>query len=82
MFNILFQNLRKIQSPPILLGRWCRTEKSLNDIKLDLANIDHCGVCILDKVNQKLIHSKTVREKKRYMLLNKEKKTYIVLNKV
>jgi len=41
--------LRKLRSAPVLLGRWCRTEKNMNDLKVDLANIDHCGVCMLDK---------------------------------
>ena len=40
---------------PVLLGRWSRTDKSLNDVKVDLANIDHCGTCLHDK----LINNKT-----------------------
>lgn len=73
MFHIFFQNLKKIQSPPILLGRWCRTEKNLNDIKLDLANIDHCGICISNKVNAKL---KNVRENNYNLLESKPSQTF------
>ena len=28
-----------------LLGRWCILNKQLNNRKIDLANIDHCGSC-------------------------------------
>jgi len=47
-----FQNLAKItniRAVPVLLGRWCRTGKKLNDLKVDLANIDHCGICFHEK---------------------------------
>jgi len=27
------------------LGRWTRTERAANGIKVDLANTDHCGTC-------------------------------------
>ncbi len=52
---LFFQNLAKItnitniRSVPVLLGRWCRTGKKLNDLKVDLANIDHCGICFHEK---------------------------------
>lgn len=44
--------LRKLRTAPVLLGRWCRTDKKLNDIKVDLANIDHCGTCTHDKIKE------------------------------
>ena len=28
-----------------LLGRWCLNDKSKNNWKIDMANIDHCGTC-------------------------------------
>ena len=40
-----FEKMRMIRNAPILLGRWCRTDKKLNDVKVDLANVDHCGIC-------------------------------------
>ena len=49
MLNKLFKHLRKLQNVPVLLGRWCRTDKTMNDLKVDLANVDHCGTCILNK---------------------------------
>lgn len=48
-----FQKIRSLQSVPVLLGRWCRTDKRLNDVKVDLANIDHCGTCLHEKVKDK-----------------------------
>jgi len=27
------------------LGRWTRTERATNGIKVDFANTDHCGTC-------------------------------------
>jgi hypothetical protein len=36
----------------IPLGRWCRTEKSHNDVKVDLANMDHCGTCKHDNIKE------------------------------
>jgi hypothetical protein len=29
------------------LGRWTRTSRSVNAIKIDWANTDHCGTCSL-----------------------------------
>lgn len=29
----------------IFLGRWTRTTQEMNNIKVDWANIDHCGTC-------------------------------------
>ena len=49
MLESLFQKLRMIRSAPVLLGRWCRTDKKLNDVKVDLANVDHCGICFHKK---------------------------------
>lgn len=48
MFHFL-EKLRIIRSTPVLLGRWCRTDKKLNDVKVDLANVDHCGICFHKK---------------------------------
>jgi len=39
---------------PVLLGRWCTSDKSKNKWKIDMANIDNCGTCLysdLKKVN-------------------------------
>jgi hypothetical protein len=50
MIQTVFQKLRRLTSAPVLLGRWCRTDKKLNDIKVDLANVDHCGTCVHEKI--------------------------------
>jgi hypothetical protein len=50
MIKAFFQ---KLESPQVILGRWCRTSKKLNDRKVDLANIDHCGTCVLKKERAK-----------------------------
>jgi hypothetical protein len=56
MLQTIFQNLRRLRPGPVpvpvALGRWCRTEKPLNDIKVDLANMDHCGTCDHEKVKK------------------------------
>ena len=56
MLQQIFQRLRRLSpsSMPgyIPLGRWCRTEKSHNDVKVDLANMDHCGTCNHDNIKE------------------------------
>ncbi len=42
---------RKLLTIP--LGRWTRTSRELNNVKVDLANIDHCGTCTYDKPKEK-----------------------------
>ena len=34
----------------ILLGRWERTDRTINKIKIDWANTDHCGTCAYTSV--------------------------------
>ena len=59
MLQQIFQRLRRLSpsSMPgyIPLGRWCRTEKSHNDVKVDLANMDHCGTCNHDNIKESSI---------------------------
>lgn len=43
MYNRLIQMLFKNVNKP--LGRWERTGRIQNKIKIDLANTDHCGTC-------------------------------------
>ncbi len=52
MLQTILQNLRKLRPTYVPLGRWCRTDKSLNDVKVDLANVDHCGTCVHDKLKE------------------------------
>lgn len=52
MIEMLAYSLRRLRTAPVLLGRWSRTDKKLNDIKVDLANIDHCGTCVHDKIKE------------------------------
>jgi hypothetical protein len=53
MLEVIFRRLRALRPTPVgkpQLGRWCRTEKPINDRKVDLANIDHCGTCVHDNL--------------------------------
>jgi hypothetical protein len=43
MFSRIFRRLSEIKPP--LLGRWCIIDKSKNNWKIDMANVDHCGTC-------------------------------------
>jgi hypothetical protein len=36
-----------------MLGRWCILNREFNDRKIDLANIDHCGTCRVDFMEDK-----------------------------
>jgi hypothetical protein len=56
MMQTFIQKLRIMRSAPVLLGRWCRTDKKLNDVKVDLANVDHCGICVHENLpkNEKI----------------------------
>ena len=38
---------RLFQRDYVPLGRWTRTTRVLNAIKIDWANTDHCGTCTL-----------------------------------
>lgn len=42
----MFMNLFKKTVQKNLLGRWERTSDTMNTIKVNWANIDHCGTCI------------------------------------
>jgi hypothetical protein len=44
------------------LGRWCRTDKVHNDIKVDLANMDHCGTCASDKIKEAQTVKKEIKK--------------------
>jgi len=54
MLNQLIAVLRKINILPTksrltpMLGRWCILNKEFNNRKIDMANIDNCGVCHYD----------------------------------
>ncbi len=52
MLQKILDNMRKLRPRNVPLGRWCRTEKNHNDIKVDLANMDHCGTCASDKIKE------------------------------
>lgn len=46
MFRRFFR-FRFAMTDYVPLGRWTRTERAANAIKVDLANTDHCGTCPL-----------------------------------
>jgi hypothetical protein len=70
MLETFLKKLRIMRSAPVLLGRWCRTGKKLNDVKVDLANVDHCGICFHEKP-KKSNNSHASSEKKSKTLLLK-----------
>jgi hypothetical protein len=47
MLQRIFRRMQKIK--PIALGRWCLNDRSKNNLKVDMANIDHCGTCSYDQ---------------------------------
>jgi hypothetical protein len=51
MIHVILTTLRKLRPVNVPLGRWSRTEKIHNDIKVDWANMDHCGTCAKDKMD-------------------------------
>jgi hypothetical protein len=42
MLENIFRRLNAIKP---ILGRWCLNDKSKNNWKIDMANVDHCGTC-------------------------------------
>ena len=44
MYRYIYNFFRRSQDKT-LLGRWERTDKIQNKIKIDWANTDHCGTC-------------------------------------
>ena len=70
MLQTILANIRKLRPRNVPLGRWCRTDKVHNDIKVDLANMDHCGTCAsdkmiddnIDKIKVKMMDAQTVKK--------------------
>jgi len=48
---------------PSVLGRWSLTDMKKNKIKIDWANIDHCGTCSYETPKKKTDVSKPVKPK-------------------
>jgi hypothetical protein len=70
MLHTIISSLRKLRPASVALGRWARTEKTLNDVKVDLANMDHCGTCAHDKIqtpDEKKIKPITVNKVEKYL---------------
>lgn len=61
MIHHILQNLLRLRPTTVPLGRWCRTEKILNDVKVDLANMDHCGTCVHEKLKHSKPHISSVK---------------------
>jgi len=51
MFRKLFRLF--VIREPSLLGRWALTDMKKNKIKIDWANIDHCGTCSYEEKKKK-----------------------------
>ena len=52
MFRKLFR-LFLIKESLLPLGRWSLTDMKKNKIKIDWANIDHCGTCSYEEKKKK-----------------------------
>ena len=48
---------------PSLLGRWTITDMKKNKIKIDWANVDHCGTCSYETPKKKEDTSKPIKLK-------------------
>ena len=46
-----------------MLGRWTITDMKQNKIKIDWANVDHCGTCSYEKPKKKEDAPKPVKPK-------------------
>ena len=55
MLASIFRRLRALRpsntTPIPPLGRWCIKDKSKNNWKIDMANVDHCGTCAAEPAN-------------------------------
>uniref|UniRef100_A0A6C0IR41 Uncharacterized protein n=1 Tax=viral metagenome TaxID=1070528 RepID=A0A6C0IR41_9ZZZZ len=49
----VFQNNIITQKKTIHLGRWNINDANKTNIKIDYANEDHCGTCLIAKANEK-----------------------------
>ena len=47
-----------------ILGRWCLHDKSKNHWKIDMANIDHCGTCVVTQEKTTDEHCKKEKNEK------------------
>jgi hypothetical protein len=75
MLQVFIQKFRNFKSGSVLLGRWSRTEKILNDVKVDLANVDHCGVCtITDYSDVRKVKMSEIKDDKQYDMTIQEPK--------
>jgi hypothetical protein len=62
MFRKLFR-IFIISREPALLGRWSLTDMKHNKIKIDWANVDHCGTCSYEAPKKKDDESKPIKPK-------------------
>ena len=62
MFKQIIKSFLSAKRP--LLGRWCLNDKTKNHLKIDMANIDHCGTCTFAKEKTNVV-KQHVQEKKK-----------------
>jgi len=62
MFRKVFR-MFIVSREPALLGRWTITDMKQNKIKIDWANVDHCGTCSYEIPKKKTDASKPVKPK-------------------
>jgi hypothetical protein len=62
MFRKLFR-IFIVSREPSLLGRWSITDMKQNKIKIDWANVDHCGTCSYETPKKKTDTSKPTKPK-------------------
>ena len=63
----MFRRIFQITTEKIRLGRWECTDMKHNTIKIDWANIDHCGTCSYGSLEK--IHKTTDTKNKSSKLL-------------
>lgn len=52
-----------LDNGPTYLGRWCLTDIKKNNIKVDWANIDHCGTCSYEQMKVEDNKKEKVKER-------------------
>ena len=53
MLTSIIRYLHSFKNSPLpILGRWCNMDKTKNNLKVDMANTDHCGTCSYDAIKK------------------------------
>ena len=61
-YTQMFRRIFKVTTEKICLGRWECTGMKQNTIKIDWANIDHCGTCTYGSLEKSSETTDTTKE--------------------